>query len=272
MNPTLRILSLGGGVQSFTLALMAGHGEVGPAPDCAVFVDLGSESEATYEAVRFLQGSNVLPFPVHVVRGRDLAAHTFRAAAREVSNVLPLSCPPEKGGARGRLQRGCTRDFKIRPIDRFVRDMIGVQKGRPVPAGVVVEKWIGFSVDEASRQLAPAHIQYFERVRYPLIEQWMSRQDCARWLREREYPVPPKSACIFCPYTDDERWRDMRDHRPDDFDRAVALDRAVRAGVKGSCRTLYLHPSLVPLEEADLSRGPLVERANEICDSGHCHV
>ena len=38
----LRILSLGAGVQSTTLALMAAHGEV-EAPDCAIFADTGWE-------------------------------------------------------------------------------------------------------------------------------------------------------------------------------------------------------------------------------------
>ena len=32
----LRVLSLGVGVQSTTLALMAAHGEVGPMPNCAI--------------------------------------------------------------------------------------------------------------------------------------------------------------------------------------------------------------------------------------------
>ncbi len=32
----LRALSLGAGVQSTTLALMAAHGEIGPMPDCAI--------------------------------------------------------------------------------------------------------------------------------------------------------------------------------------------------------------------------------------------
>ena len=35
----LRALSLGAGVQSTTMALMAAHGEIGPMPDCAIFAD-----------------------------------------------------------------------------------------------------------------------------------------------------------------------------------------------------------------------------------------
>jgi hypothetical protein len=35
----IRIISLGAGVQSTTMALMAAHGEINPLPDCAIFAD-----------------------------------------------------------------------------------------------------------------------------------------------------------------------------------------------------------------------------------------
>lgn len=70
----LRVLSLGAGVQSTTLALMAAHGEVGPMPDCAVFADTGWEPQAVYDHLAWLRSPNVLPFPVHVVSGGDLRA------------------------------------------------------------------------------------------------------------------------------------------------------------------------------------------------------
>lgn len=44
----LRALSLGAGVQSTTLALMAAHGEIGPMPDCAIFAEpVGSHRPST---------------------------------------------------------------------------------------------------------------------------------------------------------------------------------------------------------------------------------
>jgi len=61
----LRVLSLGAGVQSTTLALMAAHGEVGPMPDCAIFADTGWEPQAVYDHLAWLRSPNVLPFPVH---------------------------------------------------------------------------------------------------------------------------------------------------------------------------------------------------------------
>ena len=63
----LRALSLGAGVQSTTLALMAAHGEIGPMPDCAIFADTGWEPQAVYDHLAWLMSPNVLPFPVHIV-------------------------------------------------------------------------------------------------------------------------------------------------------------------------------------------------------------
>jgi hypothetical protein len=48
MTTPIRILSLGAGVQSTTLALMAAHGEIGPMPDCAIFADTQWEPRRVY--------------------------------------------------------------------------------------------------------------------------------------------------------------------------------------------------------------------------------
>lgn len=74
-NPSairLRALSLGAGVQSTTLALMAAHGEIGPMPDCAIFADTGWEPQAVYDHLEWLMSGNVLPFPVHIVSAGNI--------------------------------------------------------------------------------------------------------------------------------------------------------------------------------------------------------
>ena len=58
----LRIISLGAGVQSTTMALMAAHGEITPMPDCAIFADTGWEPKVVYEHLERLMA--MLPFPV----------------------------------------------------------------------------------------------------------------------------------------------------------------------------------------------------------------
>ena len=65
VNP-LQIISLGAGVQSSTMALMAAHGEITPMPDAAIFADTGAEPQEVYDWLEWLVLQ--LPFPVHTVR------------------------------------------------------------------------------------------------------------------------------------------------------------------------------------------------------------
>ena len=81
----LHVISLGAGVQSTTLALMAAHGEIEPMPDAAIFADTGAEPPEVYEHLEWLRGGNVLPFPVHVCQ--------LPGAAQERLHLLPL--PPQ---------------------------------------------------------------------------------------------------------------------------------------------------------------------------------
>ena len=62
-NP-LRVLSLGAGVQSSTLALMMTAGEV-LTLDCAIFADTRAESDSTYRWLDWLEKR--LSFPLHRV-------------------------------------------------------------------------------------------------------------------------------------------------------------------------------------------------------------
>lgn len=75
----LRVLSLGAGVQSTTLALMAAHGEIGPMPDCAIFADTHWEPKAVYAHLNWLMSPNVLPFPVHVVSAGNIREQLIAA-------------------------------------------------------------------------------------------------------------------------------------------------------------------------------------------------
>ena len=60
-NPTLRVLSLGAGVQSSALALMAEEGDA-PMPDCAIFADVGAEPQEVYDYLEYLKAFYPFPF------------------------------------------------------------------------------------------------------------------------------------------------------------------------------------------------------------------
>lgn len=50
MNEPIHIISLGAGVQSSTMALMAAAGEITPMPKCAIFADTQDEPESSVRA------------------------------------------------------------------------------------------------------------------------------------------------------------------------------------------------------------------------------
>ena len=244
----IRILSLGAGVQSTTLALMSARGDL-PAVDYAIFADTGWEPEAVYKHLAWLETQ--LPFPVlrGARPGADLGEHAIAIATSDVTRTA--SPPWFTEGPRGMLPRQCSKEYKVRVIGQKVREILGLKRGERGPKGKAVEQWIGISLDEMQRMKAAE--QPFVENCFPLIEARMTRRDCLAWMQERQYPRPPKSSCIFCPYRGDDQWRDMRDNAPDDWQKAVAFDEAIRPGFYGMGGEAYVHRQRVPLGEVDLS-------------------
>ena len=248
----LRVLSLGAGVQSTTLALMAAHGHFG-AVDCAIFADTGWEPAGVYAHLEWLMSGNVLPFPVHIVSAGNMRQQLLDAAQGQRWASIPAftRTVDSRGNISiGMIRRQCTTTAKIEPIRRKVRELAGLTRRRS-PKVPVVHQWIGISLDEVVR-MKPSR-EAWQLNRFPLIEQRMTRRDCHEWLRCHGYPEPPRSACIGCPYHSDAAWRAMRDRDPAAWNDAVEADRAIRTGLRGIRGEVFLHRSAVPLDEADLS-------------------
>jgi hypothetical protein len=269
----LRVISLGAGVQSTTMALMAAHGEIRPMPDCAIFADTQSEPAVVYEHLKWLMSPNVLPFPVHIVTAGNLEddVGSTNENRRYLRSLIPAFVRSNEKSIDGLVTRQCTRDYKITPVTNKIRGMLGIA-GKRSPKTPVAEVWIGISTDEAMR-MKPAPDEW--RVhRHPLIEQRMSRGDCLEWLQRNGYPKAPKSACIFCPYHSNAQWRDLKNEQPEEFARAVALDERLRTGRFAPKGELYLHRSARPLVDVDFTnaedRGQLNLFNNE-CE-GMCGV
>lgn len=160
-----------------------------------------------------------------------------------------------KNGKHGFGRRQCTTHYKIEPIYRKIRQMLGKGPRERISAGSVVQ-WVGISVDEIIRA-TPSKVKFAVK-RFPLLEARMHRHDCLRWLERNDYPAPPKSACIGCPFHDNARWRDLRDNRPDEWADAILIDKAIRRpidrlGIPAMKAEQFLHAQRVPLDEVDLS-------------------
>ena len=264
-DPTIRVLSLGAGVQSTTLLLLAIDGTLAK-PDAAVFADTGYEPRAVYEHLDLLeQVSGAAGVPVHRVSTGNIRADALDPAHRFVSLPVFVRNPD---GSDGMSRRQCTYQYKMRPIRHWLRAQLGYPHPRPVPRGMYAETWIGFSTDEVGR-VHDSDVGY-EQHAYPLLDLGWSRKDCQRYLTGNGWQVA-KSACIACPFHGNRHWREMRDHRPDEWADAVEFDRAIRKGairdgvepIRGEA---FLHSSRRPLDEAPIDRVSRPEWADRQVD------
>lgn len=252
MKP-LHIISLGAGVQSSTMALMAAKGQITPMPDCAVFADTQAEPAAVYQWLGWLETQ--LPFPVKRVSAGSLVQDVLTLRLRKdnkgfyVHSGIPAFVK-NPDGSDGIIPRQCTTNFKIEPLRKACRKIAKVPRGCK---DVRVIQWIGISLDEVSRMKESR--EPWQQNRFPLIDLRMSRHDCLRWMEANKFPTPPRSACFFCPYKSNAEWRRLKASEPGLFDRAVLFERGFQkikkiSGVNGE---LYLHDSRRPLDQVDLS-------------------
>ncbi|CAB4202290.1 hypothetical protein UFOVP1623_3 [uncultured Caudovirales phage] len=254
----LNIISLGAGVQSTTMALMAAHGEITPMPDAAIFADTQSEPRAVYEHLKWLMSPNVLPFSVHIVTKGNLGKVTLDVAEGRAKRCdsPPLWIQSQEVNSAAPISRACTGEYKIKPILKKVDELCGLKPYQRKPKQPIVNQWIGISTDEVVR--AKKSDRPYIIHRWPLIELGMNRTRCISWLKANDYPVPTKSACTFCPYKQNDQWRQLRDRSPEEWAETVEFDRRLRAGGKNWPRTagpVFLHRDLVPLGEAKLDGG-----------------
>lgn len=169
-------------------------------------------------------------------------------------------------GGGGMVRRQCTSEYKLKPIKRKVRELLGYQHPTPVPRGVFVEQLVGISTDEVHRA-KDSGIRY-SRNTFPLLDLGLSRRDCLRVLHAAGWETTPKSACIGCPFHGNAQWRRMRDEQPDEFADAVDFDRSIRGGSARANATgknlrgsMFLHRSMVPLDEAPIDHVTRAEHA-----------
>jgi hypothetical protein len=264
----LRVLSLGAGVQSSTLLLMAARGELGDVPDAAIFADTGWEPAAVYEWLAFLEEQTRGIIPIHRVQRGDLRADLLASAAGGTARFpgIPLYTDGTGAAAEGKLARQCTYVYKVLPVQAKCGELAGLRPRQRRPKSPVVELWMGISLDEVIR-MKPSREPWI-RHRWPLIERAMTRRDCLRWFERAGFPKPPKSSCIGCPFSRDERWRGLT---PVEFADAVEIDSAVRRlpVLNGAA---YLHRSLRPLDEVDFSTAEERGQGNFFADAfaGEC--
>lgn len=235
----MRILSLGVGVQSSTIALMISKCEL-PSIDCGIFADTGWEPKAVYEYFQWLK--SVVPFPIYTVSAGNIRDDLLRGVNSTGQRFAAVPFYTMSSiGKKGMGRRQCTAEYKLRPLQKKVVELLG---GRPKGGCKML---IGISTDEYWR-MKPSRVQYIVN-QFPLIDAGMSRADCVEWIRKNGYPEPPKSSCIGCPFHSDKQWRSLT---TDEFDDAIEVDLAIRNMPKFRSQQ-FMHRSCKPLKDVDFS-------------------
>lgn len=244
----LRVLSLGAGVQSTTILLMMIHGEI-PKADHVIFADTGWEPKRVYQHLEWLQDlmqKNNMIF--HIVSKGNLREDFLSDVKRYASMPLYLIGEQNK---KGMIRRQCTTEYKLEPVVKKQRELAGLKPRQRCKEHRIVNI-IGISYDESQRMRDP--LFPWIQNEYPLIDKKITRQDCIEWCESYNYPKPPRSACIGCPYRRQKEWLDLQQD-PSEWQDAVDFDNALRTlphlvnRFKG---TPFLHESRVPLSQADI--------------------
>ena len=268
----LRVLSMGWGRQTWTLAAMMALGEL-PRVDFIVHADTTHEMAGTYEFRRKWEpwlGEHGLT--VATVQGKrpDVVRPDVVRPDYADQVMIPAFTLGRADAKEGQAQRQCTNDWKIQPIRRFIRAELD-RRGVTLAKGVV-ESWQGISFDESYRA-RDSDVDYITNV-YPLLERRLKVADCIAWLRANGLDIPPKSACTFCPFHSLAHWRQIKRRGGADWREAIAVDGAIRE--KRREHITFVHPRRKPLaravvipEDFGASQSTLFGEENA-CDSGYC--
>lgn len=268
----IRVLSYGGGTDSFAMLLRAL--ELGQRPDAVAFVDVADPQHAdpgewpgTYrhieEHLRPLLERERIPF--HVVDSERFPVRDARSlfawlAARK---QIPVSGP----------NRICTTIAKVERFEAWAQATFPAQP---------LEVWIGFEAGEESRAAKDPNAgkaRAWRTNRFPLIEWQLCRCRSEQLIRAAGYPVPRKSACTFCPYATTRDFQTLARELPDTFAAIVKLEAdkppTKKNGAKLSIKNFRTithpdgskeyRPKLLP----DLIRGTY--RAPRAEECGVCH-
>ena len=229
----MKILSNGGGVQTFAIQCLVAQGEI-EKPDLVIFADTGGESSQTYLHIKNVQKPLLaqldIPF-ISIKRSPDeLFWHSYN------SGVTPR--PPL-----------CSWMFKRDVINRYLKRLGHAQV------------MIGISLDEESRGYKKSAVSWVENI-YPLLELELTRDDCIDAIGRQNLPVPPKSGCWFCPYLRTSQWYDLKRDFPDKFNLALKMEADTGHTLRKNQQPLI----------SISSQGKLFEYSDMECSTGICGV
>lgn len=252
----VHVLSYGGGTQSTALLLKALEGEVnGVIPDYIIFSDTGWEPKNIYKWIRKINNYIKMKYNKEIIfaNNGNIKQDTLKGAKTGERFASMPFFTKSKDGEIGMVMRQCTQDYKITPINRKIRELLGYKPRQKIKE--VVHIWKGISTDEIQR-VKPIKLSW-QQAEHPLVEVLnMDRSNCIAYVERTGLGTPAQSSCIGCPFHDDTLWREIKLNDPESWKDAVEFDRKIRnmPRLKGEA---YLHRSGLPLDEVDLQENQM---------------
>jgi hypothetical protein len=213
------VQSNGLGVDS--VAVLAGWYQRGIRPDAILHAQVGNEWPETYayrpvlEAWLARVGFPAITDVQYVVKR---PRHGHYATLEE--NCLVNGTLPSLAFGR----KGCSLKWKGEPLDTKAREMFADHIAR----GGIVRRAIGYDAGPCDSRRGGVETEGPWRWIYPLREWGWDRECCIAEIAAAGLPVPPKSACWFCPSTKPAELVQLARRHPDLARRAVELEDRAR--------------------------------------------
>ena len=245
-------------------------------PKCPVIVvaaDPGNEHKNTY-AIRDNTFREFIAkgIPAMVADGPDMLTDLI---AKKKHNGRHIDQPANWTADGGQLPQHCTREYKIRPMDRCVTAWIKREMGLKRWNSNSVERWIGFAWDETRRAGKLRLDDHRQQARFPLIDLRMTRADVVDWYHDTGEDEPPRSVCNHCWANGIETFRRIRETDPGGWEKAKRFDDEARdLSQFGITQQTFCSRSRVSLRELEQRAFSLQGRDADVlsCDSGACFI
>lgn len=236
----VNVFSFGGGVQSMACLVLAAQKKI----DASLFLFANTGDDAENPGTLKYLKEYAIPYAEqHGIELREIQKTDKQG--NKVSLYQKLMSKPTSGNLPFYLsgngmpsRRRCTMDFKIDVVRKEIKTL--KQASTKVSMGI--------STDEFHRA-KDSPVKEIEH-QYPLLDKKISRFECGNIIRDAGLPVPPKSACFFCPYKRLEDWRTMAKDEPELFERACDLEKRISEARSDEQGPVYFTRLLKPLKEA----------------------
>jgi hypothetical protein len=244
----------GGGRNS---AMLFGMYERGIVPDIITFADTGGEKPETYQAVELLSQW----CDSHLGQTILTVGKSSMYSSLEYQSLRTHTLPSAAYG-----WRSCSDKWKIQPQDKLMTNFPPAQD--IWARGLKITKALGYDAGERRRGESMKESDKY-RFWFPLKEWNWYLNDCIEAFKRHSLPVPPKSACFYCPSSTKVEVKALAKEHPELFARAVEIERNAEnlQTVKGLGRH-WKWEELVQISDMQMKLLPEAPQMNCTCLDG----